>query len=104
MMNTNILFNINILLFFIGLYGFLYTRRNFIIMLMSIELMLLAVNLNFILFSVYLDDIVGQIFALVILTVAAAEAAVGLAIIVAYYRLRKIISIEYLQLIKNYKI
>ncbi len=73
-------------------------------MLMSIELMLLAVNLNFILFSVYLDDIVGQIFALVILTVAAAEAAVGLAIIVAYYRLRKIISIEYLQLIKNYKI
>lgn len=101
-MSVNLFFNINILLFAIGLYGFLYTRKNFIIMLMSIELMLLAVNLNFILFSVYLDDIIGQVFALSILTIAAAEAAVGLAIIVAYYRLRKVISIEYLQLIKNF--
>ena len=101
-MLINIFCNINILLFIIGIYGFLYTRRNFIIMLMSIELMLLAVNLNFILFSIYFDDIVGQIFALSILTIAAAEAAVGLAIIVAYYRLGKVISIEYLQLIKNY--
>lgn len=101
-MSVNLFFNINIILFIIGLYGFLYTRKNFIIMLMSIELMLLAVNLNFILFSVYLDDIIGQIFALSILTIAAAEAAVGLAIIVAYYRLRKVISIEYLQLIKNF--
>lgn len=100
-MSINLFFNFNILLFLVGLYGFLYTRLNFIIMLMSIELMLLAVNLNFILFSVYLDDIIGQIFALSILTIAAAEAAIGLAIIVAYYRLRKVISIEYLQLIKN---
>ncbi len=70
-------------------------------MLMSIELMLLAVNLNFIIFSVFLDDIVGQIFALFVLTVAAAESAIGLAILVVYYRIRGTVSIEYINLLKN---
>jgi NADH-quinone oxidoreductase subunit K len=68
---------------------------------MSIELMLLAVNFNFIVFSVFLDDIVGQISALFVLTVAAAESAIGLAILVVYYRIRGTVSIEYINLLKN---
>ena len=70
-------------------------------MLMSIELMLLAINFNFIVFSIFLDDIVGQIFALFILTVAAAESAIGLAILVVYYRIRGTVSIEYINLLKG---
>lgn len=68
---------------------------------MSIELMLLAVNLNFLLFSVYLDDLLGQVFALYILTVAAAESAIGLALLVVYYRLRATIDVEFINLIKG---
>ena len=68
---------------------------------MSIELMLLAVNLNFVFFSVYLDDIIGQLFALLILTVAAAESAIGLALLVVYYRVRGTIAVEYINLIKG---
>ncbi len=70
-------------------------------MLMSIELMLLAVNFNLIVFSTFLDDIVGQIFALFVLTVAAAESAIGLAILVVYYRVRGTVSIEYINLLKG---
>jgi len=88
-------------LFFIGLCGIMLNRKNIILMLMSIELMLLAVNLNFIIFSVFLDDIMGQIFALFVLTVAAAESAIGLAILVVYYRIRGTVSIEYINLLKN---
>jgi NADH-quinone oxidoreductase subunit K len=76
-----------IILFFIGLLGIFITRKNIIIILMCIELMLLAVNMNFIIYSVYLDDIFGQVFALFVLTVAAAESAIGLAILVVYYRI-----------------
>jgi NADH-quinone oxidoreductase subunit K len=68
---------------------------------MSIEIMLLAVNLNFIFFSIYLDDLIGQLFSLYILTVAAAESAIGLAILVVYYRLRGIISIDNISLLKG---
>ena len=68
---------------------------------MSIEIMLLAINLNFIFFSIYLDDIMGQIFSLYILTVAAAESAIGLAILVVYYRLRGVISIDNISLLKG---
>ena len=68
---------------------------------MSIELMLLAVNFNFVFFSVYLDDIIGQLFALLILTVAAAESAIGLALLVVYYRVRGTIAVEYINLIKG---
>jgi len=76
-----------IILFFIGLLGVFITRKNIIIILMCIELMLLSVNMNFIIYSVYLDDIFGQLFALFVLTVAAAESAIGLAILVVYYRI-----------------
>lgn len=89
------------LLFLIGLCGIMLNRKNIIIMLMSIELMLLAVNFNFIIFSVFLDDIVGQIFAIFVLTVAAAESAIGLAILVIYYRIRGTVSIEYINLLKG---
>ena len=68
---------------------------------MSIELMLLAINLNFIVFSVFLDDVLGQLFALLILTVAAAESAIGLALLVVYYRIRGTISIEFINLMKG---
>jgi len=74
------------LLFIIGALGIFLNHRNMIVILMSIELMLLAANINFIAFSQYLGDLVGQIFALFVLTIAAAESAIGLAIIVVYFR------------------
>nr|YP_008802541.1 NADH dehydrogenase subunit 4L [Monomastix sp. OKE-1]AGZ90194.1 NADH dehydrogenase subunit 4L [Monomastix sp. OKE-1] len=92
---------VSILLFLLGIWGIFLNRKNIIIMLMSIELMLLAVNLNFVLFSVYLDDLVGQMFALFILTVAAAESAIGLALLVVYYRVRGSIAVEFINLIKG---
>lgn len=88
-------------LFMIGLSGIFLNRKNLIIILMSIELVLLAVNMNFIIFSAYLDDILGQMFALLILTVAAAESAIGLAILVIYYRARGTIAIEKIHLLKG---
>lgn len=78
----------NILLFLIGLSGIISNQRSILIILMCIELVLLSINLNFILFSVYLDDFYGQLFSLFVLTVAAAESAIGLAILIVYYRLR----------------
>lgn len=86
------------MLFFIGLTGIILARRNIIVVLMSVELILLAVNLNFIVFSVFLDDLMGQIFALFILTVAAAESAIGLAILVVYFRVRGTISMDTINL------
>ena len=77
---------VSIMLFIIGLLGVFLLKRNLIIILMSIELVLLGINFNFLIFSVYLDDVVGQIFTLLILTVAAAESSIGLAILVLYYR------------------
>ena len=82
------------ILFTIGVVGIFLNRKNIIIILMSVELILLAVNLNFIAFSAYLGDLVGQVFALFILTVAAAEAAIGLAILVVYHRNRGTIAVE----------
>lgn len=90
-----------VILFIIGVLGIFITRKNIIIILMSIELMLLAINFNLIIFSVYLDDIIGQVFSLFILTVAASESAIGLAILVIYYRLRGIISVDYISTIKG---
>ena len=92
---------VTFILFLIGLSGIFLNRKNIIIMLMSIELMLLAINFNLIVFSVFLDDIVGQLFALLILTVAAAESAIGLAILVIYYRIRGSIAIELINLMKG---
>lgn len=88
-------------LFLLGLYGIFVLRKNLILVLVSIELILLAVNINFIVFSVYLDDLIGQLFALYVLTVAAAESAIGLAIIVIYYRLYGIIDINAINFLKS---
>ena len=85
--------NVTITLFLLGIWGIVLNRKNIIILLMSIELMLLSINLNFITFSVFLDDLMGQVFALFVLTVAA-ESAIGLAILVAYYRVRNTIAVE----------
>ncbi len=82
------------ILFTLGVFGIFLNRRNIIIILMSIELILLAVNLNFVAFSAQLGDLAGQVFALLILTVAAAEAAIGLAILVTFYRNRGSIAVE----------
>jgi NADH-quinone oxidoreductase subunit K len=81
--------------------GIFITRKNIIIILMSIELMLLAINVNFIAYSVHLDDLFGQIFALFVLTVAAAESAVGLAILVAYYRVKGSVAIIFINHLKG---
>ena len=85
---------VNTTIFIIGVLGLVLNRKNILIILMSIELMLLAINLNFIIFSVHLDDMIGQVFALFILTIAAAESAIGLAILVAYYKVRNTIAID----------
>ena len=89
------------LLFAIGIFGIFLNRKNVIIILMSIELMLLAVNFNLIAFSVELNDLVGQVFAMFVLTVAAAESAIGLAILVVYFRNRGTIAVEDINLMKG---
>jgi NADH-quinone oxidoreductase subunit K len=89
------------ILFTLGILGIFLNRKNLIIILMSIELILLAVNINLVAFSAYLGDLVGQVYALVVLTVAAAESAIGLAILVAYFRNRGSIAVEDVNLMKG---
>ena len=89
------------ILFTIGVLGIFLNRKNIIIILMSVELILLAVNLNFVAFSAFLGDLVGQVFALFILTVAAAEAAIGLAILVVHFRNRGTIAVEDVNVMKG---
>ena len=89
------------ILFTLGIFGIFLNRKNVIIIMMSIELMLLAVNINLVAFSVQLGDLVGQIFAMFVLTVAAAEAAIGLAILVVYFRNRGSIAVEDINLMKG---
>ncbi|MBU2982086.1 NADH-quinone oxidoreductase subunit NuoK [Lentibacter algarum] len=88
-------------LFVIGIFGLFLNRKNVIILLMSIELILLSVNINFVAFSSYLDDMAGQVFTLFILTVAAAEAAIGLAILVVFFRNRGTIDVEDVNVMKG---
>src|SRR5216684_3450046 len=88
-------------LFTLGIFGIFLNRKNVIIILMSIELMLLAVNINFVAFSMVLHDLVGQVFAMFVLTVAAAEAAIGLAILVVYFRNRGSIRVEDIRMMKG---
>jgi NADH-quinone oxidoreductase subunit K len=88
-------------LFTLGVFGIFVTRKNVIVILMSIELILLAVNINLVAFSTHLNDITGQVFALLILTVAAAEAAIGLAILVVFYRNRGSIAVEDVNMMKG---
>jgi NADH-quinone oxidoreductase subunit K len=80
--------------FFIGLLGIVLNRKNILIIIMSIELLLLSINLNFAVFSIYLDDLVGQIFVLFILTIAATESAIGLSLITIFYKLKNSIELE----------
>jgi len=89
------------IIFAIGVVGIFLNRKNVIIILMSIELILVAVNINLVSFSIYLQDLTGQVFAMFILTVAAAEAAVGLAIIVAYYKNKGSIYVEQISSLKG---
>ena len=88
-------------LFTIGIFGIFLNRKNVIVILMSVELMLLAVNINLVAFANFNGDLVGQVFALFILTVAAAEAAIGLAIIVVYYRNRGSIAVDDINMMKG---
>jgi NADH-quinone oxidoreductase subunit K len=89
------------ILFTLGVFGIFLNRKNVIIILMSVELILLAVNINFVAFSAFLGDLTGQIFALLVLTVAAAEAAIGLAILVVFYRNRGTIAVEDINMMKG---
>ena len=89
------------ILFTIGIFGIFLNRKNVIIIMMSVELMLLAVNINLVAFSTTLNDLVGQVFALLVLTVAAAEAAIGLAILVTYFRNRGTIAVDDINIMKG---
>jgi NADH-quinone oxidoreductase subunit K len=92
---------VSAILFTIGIFGIFLNRKNVIIILMSIELILLSANINFVAFSAVLQDLTGQVFALFVLTVAAAEAAIGLAILVAFFRNRGTIAVEDVNLMKG---
>src|ERR1700683_823234 len=92
------------ILFTLGIFGIFINRKNVIVILMSIELILLAVNINLVAFSTHLGDLVGQVYALFVLTVAAAEAAIGLAILVAFYRNRGSIAVEDVNLMKGLRL
>jgi NADH-quinone oxidoreductase subunit K len=89
------------ILFTLGIFGIFLNRKNVIIILMAVELMLLAVNINLVAFSAYLGDLVGQVFAMFVLTVAAAEAAIGLAILVVYFRNRGSIEVDDISMMKG---
>jgi NADH-quinone oxidoreductase subunit K len=93
--------SVGAILFTLGVFGIFLNRKNVIVILMSVELMLLAVNINFVAFSAFLGDLTGQIFALLILTVAAAEAAIGLAIVVVYFRNRGSIAVDDINMMKG---
>ena len=102
--NINYILNITSILFFIGLVGVILNRKNILTILMAIELLLLAVNLNFAALSIYLDDIVGHIFVIFVLTIAAAESAIGLAILTVFYKLKASIEMEPIKKKLNTKI
>ena len=89
------------ILFVLGVFGIFINRKNVIVILMAIELILLSVNINLVAFSAYLGDMVGQVFAMFVLTVAAGEAAIGLAILVTYFRNRGSIAVEDINLMKG---
>ena len=88
-------------LFVIGIFGIIMNRQNLILILLSIELMLLSINLNFLFFTVQLDDLMGEVFSLFILTVAAAESAIGIAIIIVFFRLRGTLAINQINLLSK---
>jgi NADH-quinone oxidoreductase subunit K len=93
--------SVPVIIFFIGLCGIFLNRKNVLLILMSVELILLSINFSFLVASCYLDDRLGQILAIFILTVAAAESSIGLAILVVFYRIRGTIAIEFINLLKG---
>lgn len=100
-MSTQFFFLFSIALFSIALLGIIFNKKNVIILLLSIELLLLACNFNFVFFSYFLDDLTGQVFTLFILTIAAAESVIGLAILIAYFKLNNTISIADIYKLKH---
>jgi len=100
-MNFITIFFIPFTIFLIGIIGIVFNRKNILLIIISIELILLAINFSFLISSYYLDDILGQIFAIFILTVAAAETSIGLAILITFYRVRGTIAIETINLLKG---
>ena len=92
---------LSLIIFIIGSLGMFLFRKHIINILISLELLLLAINMNFVVFSCFLDDFIGQLYALLVLTVAAAESSLGLALVIIYYRLRGGISIDLLSLLKG---
>lgn len=88
-------------LFIIGMFGMFLSRKHLIIILMALEILLLSANINFIIFSIYLDDMIGQIYSLLILTIGATESAIGLAILILYYRLRGSIAVDTINTLKG---
>lgn len=92
--SINYILSLTVIVFFIGLFGVILNRKNILTILMSIELLLLGVNLNFAALSIYLDDIIGHIFVIFILTIAAAESAIGLALITIFYKLKHSIELD----------
>ena len=101
MMNLLIFIIVPAVSFFIGVSGIIFNKKNAILILISVELMLLAINFVFLICSVYLDDRIGQIFALLILTVAAAESSIGLGLLVVYYRMQGSVSIDSINLMRG---
>jgi NADH-quinone oxidoreductase subunit K len=101
MMNLLIFIIIPAVSFFIGVSGIIFNKKNAILILISVELMLLAINFVFLTSSIYLDDRIGQIFALLILTVAAAESSIGLGLLVVYYRMQGSVSIDSINLMRG---
>ncbi len=101
MIDINAYLIVAAILFTIGVFGIFINRKNIITILMAVELMLLAVNINLVAFSSYLNDLTGQIFTMLILTVAAAEAAIGLAILVVYFRNRGSIAVDEMNSMKG---
>lgn len=100
-LGVDFILSIIFLLFFIGIIGLVLNRKNILITIISLEIMLLAVILNFVIFSLYLDDILGQIFVLFILTIAASESATGLALLTVYYKLKNTIQINKVKKFKS---
>jgi NADH-quinone oxidoreductase subunit K len=100
-MNFVIIYFVSVLIFLIGLFGIYINRKNVITVIICIELILLSINLNFLTSAFYLDDLLGEIFVVIILTVAASETSIGLAILIIYYRLQGTIAIEYINKLKG---
>lgn len=100
-LNLNNFLIVSVLLFVIGLIGFLINRKNTLILLLALEIMLLSININFVAFSVFMDDLIGQFFALIILTVAAAESALGLALLIVFYRIKGGIAADTVRILRS---